>query len=171
MCKDCIVHKKVPLDSLPLAPKVKEVMFSHLFVCLLLAKSKIFQVYWFVDFVILSVCLYVCLFVCLSPAGHNSEPIVVKLYQVVEVVSTEKPIDFEVKFLILRSNFWNRHFSSDWFEIWTRFAYCVTELGNQLFLRSNGQRSTQGQTSKIMNFYLKNRRFSSDCLENQTAIA
>ena len=33
---------------------------------------------------------------CLSPPGHNSKPIV-KLYQVVEVVSTEKTIDFEVK--------------------------------------------------------------------------
>ena len=46
-------------------------LFSHLSVCLLLAKSKIFannnkiestdQVYWTVDFVILSVCLSVCL--------------------------------------------------------------------------------------------------------------
>ena len=34
-----------------------------LFVCLLLAKSKIFQVYWSVDFVILSVCL--------SSTGHT----------------------------------------------------------------------------------------------------
>ena len=44
-----------------------------------------------------SVCLSVCLFVCLSPTGHNSKPIVMKLYQDVEVVSTEKPLDFEVK--------------------------------------------------------------------------
>ena len=38
-----------------------------------------------------------CLSVCLLPTGHNSKPIVMKLYQVVEVVSTEKPIAFEVK--------------------------------------------------------------------------
>ena len=41
--------------------------------------------------------LLFCLSVCLSPTGHNSKPIVMKLYQVVEVVSTEKPIYFEVK--------------------------------------------------------------------------
>ena len=35
--------------------------------------------------------------VCQSPTGHNSKPIIMKLYQVVEVVSNEKPIDFEVK--------------------------------------------------------------------------
>ena len=60
---------------------------------LLLVKSNIFQVYWLVNFVILSVCLSVCL----SPTGHNSKPLVMKLYQIVEVVSTEKPNDFEVK--------------------------------------------------------------------------
>ena len=38
-----------------------------------------------------------CLSVSLSPTCHNSKPIVRKLYQVVEVVSTEKPFDFEVK--------------------------------------------------------------------------
>ena len=42
-------------------------------------------------------CLSVRLSVSLSPTGHNSKPIVIKLYQVVDVVSTEKPIDFEVK--------------------------------------------------------------------------
>ena len=36
-------------------------------------------------------------FVCQSPTSHNSKPIIMKLYQVVEVVSTEKPFDFEVK--------------------------------------------------------------------------
>ena len=41
--------------------------------------------------------VFLCLSVCLSPTGHNLKPIVMKLYQVVEVVSTEKPIDFEVK--------------------------------------------------------------------------
>ena len=36
--------------------------------------------------------------VCQSPTGHNnSKLIIMKLYQGVEVVSTEKPIDFEVK--------------------------------------------------------------------------
>ena len=51
--------------------------------------------------VCLLVCPFVCLFVCLSPTGHNSKPIVMKLHQVVEIVSTEKPIDVEVKFLKL----------------------------------------------------------------------
>ena len=38
------------------------------------------------------------LFGCMSlPAGHSSKLIIMKLYKVVEVVSTEKPIDFEVK--------------------------------------------------------------------------
>ena len=65
------------------------------------------------DYVFTPLCLFVCckiedfssilirrfffLSVCLSPTGHNSKPIVMKRYQVVEVVSTEKPIDFEVK--------------------------------------------------------------------------
>ena len=56
---------------------------------LLLAKSKFFKLYCSVDFFILSVCL--------SSTGHNSKPIIMKLHQVVEVVSTENPIDFEVK--------------------------------------------------------------------------
>ena len=60
-------------------------MFSPLLVCLLLAKSKIFQVYWSVDFA------------CLSPTDHNSKPMVMKLWQVVEVISTEKPIDLRSK--------------------------------------------------------------------------
>ena len=42
-------------------------------------------------------CLSVCLFVCQSPTGHNFKPIFTKLYQVREVVSTEKPLDFELK--------------------------------------------------------------------------
>ena len=66
-------------------------MFLPVSVCLLLAKSKIFQVYWSVDFVNLSIN------VCQSPTGQNSNPIVMKLCHVEEVVSTEKPIDFEVK--------------------------------------------------------------------------
>ena len=45
--------------QLPRPPKVKEVLFSTLSVCLLLVISKISQVYWSVDFVILSVCLFV----------------------------------------------------------------------------------------------------------------
>ena len=43
---------------------------------------------------------FVRLSVCLKlerPTGHTSKPIIMKLYQVVEVVSTEKHIDFEVK--------------------------------------------------------------------------
>ena len=40
----------------PLPPKVEVVMFSPLSVRLFLAKSKIFQVCWFVDFGILSAC-------------------------------------------------------------------------------------------------------------------
>ena len=52
-------------------------------------KIKYFQVYWSVDFV--------NLFVCQLPTGHNSNPIVMKLDQIVEVVLTEKPVDFEVK--------------------------------------------------------------------------
>ena len=87
---------------LPPPPKMERDCFHPcLFVCFsvcwLLAKSKIFQVYWSVDFVILSVCLFVYVSFCLSPTGHNSKPIIIKLYQVVEVVSSEKPIDFEVK--------------------------------------------------------------------------
>ena len=38
--------------------------------------------------------LLFCLSLCLSPTGHNSKPIIMKLHQVVEVVSTEKPIDW-----------------------------------------------------------------------------
>ena len=62
-------------------------------ICLLLAKLKIFQVYWSVDFVILSVCLSVCL----SPTGHNFKPIFTKLQHMVEFVIRKKPIVFEVK--------------------------------------------------------------------------
>ena len=46
------------------------------------------------DFVILC---FVCLFVNRNTGGHNSKLIVMKLHQVVEVASTEKPIDFELK--------------------------------------------------------------------------
>jgi len=42
-------------------------------------------------------CYSVNLSVCQSPAGHNSKQVVMKLYQVAEVVSTEKPVDFEVQ--------------------------------------------------------------------------
>ena len=48
------------------------------------------------DVFFLLYCLFVCLSVCQSPPGHNAKPIVMKLYQDGEVVSTEKPIDFEV---------------------------------------------------------------------------
>ena len=41
--------------------------------------------------------LLFCRSVFISPTGHNSKPIIMKLYQIVEVVSTEKSIDFEVK--------------------------------------------------------------------------
>ena len=66
-------------------------MFSPLSVCLLLAKSKIFQVYWSVDVVLPSICLLA------NRLLDNSKPIVMTIYQVVEVASTEKPIDVEVK--------------------------------------------------------------------------
>ena len=54
--------------------------------------------------------------VCLSPAGHNFKPSVMKLYQVVEVVSTEKPIDFEVKGQISRSHWLEQ--SSSMIDVW-----------------------------------------------------
>ena len=48
-------------------------------------------------------------FVCQLLPGHNFKPIFTKLYEVVEVVSTEKPIDFEVKghleVMFLKSSF------------------------------------------------------------------
>ena len=68
-------------------------MFSPMSVYLLLAKSKLFQVYWSVDFVVLSVCL----FVCLSPTGHNFKQIFTKLHHMLEFVKRKKPIVFEVK--------------------------------------------------------------------------
>ena len=40
---------------------------------------------------------FVILFVCQSPTGHNSKLIIMKLYQAVEVVTTEKPIDSSEK--------------------------------------------------------------------------
>ena len=42
-------------------------------------------------------CYSLSVFVCQSPTGHKFKPTFMKLHQVVEVVSTEKPIDFEVK--------------------------------------------------------------------------
>jgi len=66
-------------------------LFVCSFACLFLAKWNIFQVYWSVDFVNLSIN------VCQSPTGQNSKPIIMKLCHVEEVVSTEKPIDFGVK--------------------------------------------------------------------------
>ena len=177
---------------------------------LILVKSNIFQVYWFVDFVILSVCLSVCL----SPTGHKSKPLVMKLYQIVEVVSTEKPNDFEVKgqrsswgqfskFVIFHPTdlklqdlhiasinwetnyFWDEEVKGqlkgkllkssifNWkivnlHQINLKVEHdlqSITEFGKQLFLRSKGQRSTQGQSSKINNFNVKNNQFSSDWLE------
>ena len=77
---------------------------SFLFVCVLRpckikewTKIEDFSsaVYLSVDFVILSVCLSICLYK--SPPGHNFKPIIKKLYHAVEVVTTEKPIYFEVK--------------------------------------------------------------------------
>ena len=57
-----------------------------------------------------------------------------------EVVSTEKPVDFEVKghleVKFLKS-------SSYWLKIWRGFAYQVTEFNHQLFLWStSAKRST-----------------------------
>ena len=70
-------------------------MFSPISVWLLLAKSKIFQVYWSIDFVILSVCLFVCL--SFSPTGHNFKQIFTKLHHMVEFVIRKNLIVFEVK--------------------------------------------------------------------------
>ena len=50
-------------------------------------------VYWSNWFVILAVCLCVCQL----HTVHNFKLIVIKLFQVGEVVSTETPLDFEVK--------------------------------------------------------------------------
>ena len=58
-------------------------LFVCLSVCLLLAKNE--------DFSSVLVSRF-CYSVYLS-TGHNSKPIVMKLYQVEEVVSTEKPIE------------------------------------------------------------------------------
>uniref|UniRef100_A0A8C4QBP0 Family with sequence similarity 83 member D n=1 Tax=Eptatretus burgeri TaxID=7764 RepID=A0A8C4QBP0_EPTBU len=76
--------------------------FHPLSVCLLVAKAKICQVYWSVDFccsVCLSVCLsvFVCLFVLLSPTGHNFKPIFTKLHHMLEFIIRKKPFVFEVK--------------------------------------------------------------------------
>ena len=76
------------MDNLmyPWQPLERGVDFASIVFCMtsLLGEKKIFAKY--VDQ------LFVCLFVCQSPTGHNSKPIVMKLYQVVEVVSTEKAI-------------------------------------------------------------------------------
>ena len=127
---------------------------------------------WFLPSIVLCTTFHsVCLFVCLSPTGHNSKPIVMKLYQVVEVVSTEKPIDFEVKG---QRSSWGRVskiviFSSDWLEIWTRFAHYVTELRNHLL----GGQKVKGQLEvkllkssnfkwKIVNLHPINSKFQQD---------
>ena len=54
-------------------------------VCLFFVTCKIdiFQVQYIGE----SIFLF-CLFLCLSATGHNAKPIIMKLYQVVEVVST-----------------------------------------------------------------------------------
>ena len=81
-----------------------------------------------------SSCYSVYLFVSQSPTGRNLKPIFTKLHQVVEVFSTEKTWFWGHRSkVILRSNFWNRHFSSDWLEIWTRFASYITEFGKPKF--------------------------------------
>ena len=64
--------------------------FGEARVRFLLQNPRFFKYIWSVYFVILS-------FVCQSPTGHNSKPIVMKLYEVVEVISTENSVDFEVK--------------------------------------------------------------------------
>ena len=165
-------------------------------VCLLFAKSKIFQVYSLVNFVILSVCL--------SPTGHNSKPIIIKLYQVVEIVSTEKPIlfwgqrsswgqickivifhpidlkfeqDLHIASLNLETNyFWGQNLKGQLKVKLLKSSHFIWKVinlhpinlkvgqdlhrsslnfGKQLLLRSKCQRSTQGQTSKIITFHLK----------------
>ena len=92
---------------------------------------------------------------CLSvlPTGHNSKLIVMKLYQDVEVVSTEKPIDFDVKgHLSQISKIVIFHPIDLKFEQDLHIA--------SLDWKTNYLRS-KGQTSKIK-FHLKNRQFSSD---------
>ena len=108
-------HTKCKLLSLAeVCALLIAVLFWEVFVCLLFMKSKIHKYIHLIclfvtckieDFLniigqsllLFCVCLAVCLFGCQSPTGHNSKPTVMKLYQVVEVVSTEKPIDFAVK--------------------------------------------------------------------------
>ena len=62
--KLCCAYSCSDMSLLPPPPKVKEVMFSPLSVCLLLAKIY-FRKYG-IRLVCLFVCLLVCLFVCLS---------------------------------------------------------------------------------------------------------
>ena len=123
--------------------------FQSMFVCLLLTKSKIFQVYWSLDFVIL--------FVCLSPTGHYYKPVVMKLHQVVEVVSIEKPLILRSKVKFLKSSFFI------WLT-WKQNNNCIVHhwIGKATILRSKVQKPTQGQSYKIINFNLKNNHFSSD---------
>jgi len=142
---------------------------SCLSVCLLLAKSKIFQVYWSIDFVILSVCLFACLFIAnrsqFQTDHHETLP------------SWRDSLNWEAHWfwgqrskVILSTNFENRNFSSDWLEIWTRFAYCATRLRNQLFFsqKVKGQLKVKLLKSsisiwKIINFHLINLTLDEDC--------
>ena len=101
----------------------------------------------------------VCLSVYQSPTGHNFKPIVLKLYEVVEVVSTEKPIGFavkghlEVKFL--KSSFFIRL-------IWKLNRTCRVHhwIGKPtiffIFFRSKGQLKVKLLKSSIFNWKIIN---------------
>ena len=117
----------------------------------------------------LSGCLSVCC-VCQSPTCHNFKSIFTKLQQDVEVVSTEKPIDLEVK-----------GERSSWGQISKIIIFHPIDLKIKQHLHrtllswetnyflSKSQRSTHHQTSKIINFQLKNCQFTSKTLKlNQT---
>ena len=100
-----------------------------------------------------------CYSVCLSPTGHNSKLIVMKLSQVVEVVSTEV--------------YWFWGQKSTWGQISKIVIFHPIDLKfeQDLYILRHWigkptifevKRSTQGQTSKIINFQLKNCQFTSD---------
>ena len=103
-----------------------------------LQNRRFFQVYWSVDFVILS------LSVCLSPTGHNFKPIVTKLHHIGEFVIRRKPIVFEVK--RSKGQHWpkvnnfgeiSKILGSDWLEIWRGFILQVTEFNQPIIFEVN----------------------------------
>ena len=104
--------------------------------------------------------LSVCLSVFQLPTVKNSKPIVMKLYQVVEAVSSEKPIDFEVKghleVKFLKSSF------LIWLT-WNLNTICVLRhwIGKPTIFEVKGQLKVKVPKSsifiwKIINFHLIN---------------